>query len=196
MIRSEVPYGEDWTIGPALGLTCLAVGLAAIAGLRFTPPPEVLPVVAPLAPPPPPPSPSPVAPPPRVGTATVATPPPDCPPSLAFHFAAGAAAPLSSPEAEVGPFLQWLARHPHAQVLVDGHADANGSAARNLALSHARASGAARWLVERGLPGSRITARGFGAYQPLPGEDQAADRNRRVEVRVVGQPGCSRGDEP
>lgn len=193
MIRSVVPYGEDWSLWPALGLTCLAVGLTGIAGLRFTPPAEVSLVEAPLASSP---SSAQVAPPPRVVTATAAAPPADCPPSLAFHFAPGAASPSSSPEVEVGPFMAWLTRHPDVQVVVDGHADANGTVARNLALSHARAAGAARWLVERGLPGSRITARGFGAYQPLPGEDQAADRNRRVEVRVVGHPGCARGDEP
>lgn len=191
MIRSDVPLGEGWTWWPALGLTCLALGMSGIAALRFSPPPPV-PPTAPMAPAPAPPPPMTVTTP----TVSAPAPAPDCPPLLAFHFAAGAAIPLSTPDVEVELLVAWLARHPEAQVVANGHADANGSVGRNLALSHARAANAAQWLVERGLPKLRITARGFGAYQPLPGEDEVADRNRRVEVRVLGQPHCSRGDEP
>ena len=190
MIRSDVPLGEGWTWWPALGLTGLAFTLAGIAGMRFTPATSVPPPPAAIAPRPP------AALPTRVKTPTVSVAASDCPPNLAFHFASGAAAPLATPDAEVQALLGWLTRHPDAQLLVDGHADANGSVARNLALSHARAANATRWLIERGIPKSRITARGFGAYQPLPGEDQVADRNRRVEVRVVGQNNCPRGVEP
>lgn len=188
MSRSEVPLGEGWTLLPALSLSCLAVGLTAIVGLRHSPAPAVPPDGSPKAEVnTPAPSPSVVAP-------AAPARPLDCPPSLEFHFAAGAAAPLANPDAE--PFLAWLTRHPTSRVVVDGHADTHGTVARNLALSHARAESAAQWLIERGLQRSRITARGFGAYQPLAGEDGATDRNRRVEVWVQDQAACPRGVEP
>ena len=70
-------------------------------------------------------------------------------------------------------------------LVVEGHTDATpprgGALDSNWTLSAARAGAVAHFLVEQGLPGGRIEARGFAATQPL-GKAKAADR--RVSLRV------------
>lgn len=191
MNRTDPPLGESWSVAPALGMTGLALILGSFAAVRHDAPTAVALPPPPARPPPvvvvvPPPPPAPPAPAPVV----------DCGPVLYFHYEAGAAAPRSRPVEGMDALREFLERHPEAQVVVDGHADATGSVARNLALSHARATAAATWLESQGVPAKRVTARGFGAYQPLPGHEADADRNRRVRVGVSGVAGCSTGEGP
>lgn len=81
---------------------------------------------------------------------------------------------------------------PHA-VCIEGHTDNRPIHTRrypsNWELSTARAVNVLRFLVNRaGVPAGRISAAGFGAYQPLSANDTAADRarNRRVEIVFQG----------
>ncbi len=72
-----------------------------------------------------------------------------------------------------------------ARLDVNGHSDIRGSAVANLQLSDSRARAVVSYLVDHGIPASRLTPRGLGATQPMPG-DTAADRqhNRYIEFRV------------
>jgi len=72
-------------------------------------------------------------------------------------------------------------------VLIEGHANVNGSEAFNRRLSDARAFSVMRWLVDNGVPHDRLLSKGFGEARPLaPGETvDALAINRRVEFRIV-----------
>jgi OmpA-OmpF porin, OOP family len=84
--------------------------------------------------------------------------------------------------------LAILVSHPEiTRVEVQGHTDNAGNAERNTALSERRAERVRLWLVEHGIDGARVTARGFGPAQPIESNSTAAGRarNRRVEFHIV-----------
>jgi len=73
-----------------------------------------------------------------------------------------------------------------ANVLVEGHADADGDADHNHDLSELRAAAVADRLTAEGLDPSTITTRGWGETRPVAqGTDEAAkSENRRVVITV------------
>lgn len=125
--------------------------------------------------------------------ATVPIPSDDCAPVFDVRFEPGRAEPIARDDTDVDAMGKWLARHPDAVVVVDGHADASGGEDLNLALSHRRARRVAAWFEAAGVDRSRMLVRGFGEYAPGAAD---AERNRRVAVGVRGGPtaGC-RGPE-
>jgi outer membrane protein OmpA-like peptidoglycan-associated protein len=77
-----------------------------------------------------------------------------------------------------------LREQPGLALVVEGHTDNTGIAARNKALSEARAKSVVAALVERGIDAKRLAAAGFGAERPIASnatEDGRA-QNRRVEL--------------
>ena len=77
-----------------------------------------------------------------------------------------------------------LRRRPGTKVLIEGHTDAVGSAASNLALSERRAASLKQTLVrEFGIPRRALETVGYGEeflLVPTPNENW---RNRRVTLR-------------
>jgi outer membrane protein OmpA-like peptidoglycan-associated protein len=74
---------------------------------------------------------------------------------------------------------------------IEGHADEQGPAGYNQALSERRARAVRHALIEKGVAAERIEALGFGSTTPLDRRHTLAAhrRNRRVEfVPVVGEP--------
>jgi len=73
---------------------------------------------------------------------------------------------------------------------LSGHADDVGDTDSNLALSLARAYRVRAYLIELGVPISRVVVRGYGSDRPLVDSrsESARARNRRVElsIRPVG----------
>jgi outer membrane protein OmpA-like peptidoglycan-associated protein len=80
---------------------------------------------------------------------------------------------------------QLLAR-PGVKVVVEGHTDSTGSDAYNQGLSQRRADSVLNYLVRKGVPAGRLTARGFGESNPVASNDTAEGRalNRRVALEV------------
>jgi outer membrane protein OmpA-like peptidoglycan-associated protein len=78
--------------------------------------------------------------------------------------------------------------HPGLNLQIEGHTDSVGSDEFNQALSEHRAAAVQDFLIEQGVPGSKVTARGFGKTQPVASNDTAEgrQRNRRVELVVNG----------
>lgn len=74
------------------------------------------------------------------------------------------------------------------QLAIEGHADAIGGDAYNMALSERRAASVQTYLIGQALPASGMTARGFGETQPVADNATAAGRslNRRVEIILSG----------
>lgn len=71
---------------------------------------------------------------------------------------------------------------------VNGHTDNTGDDAANMRLSEERALSVKNYLVGKGLPTQRITAKGFGETQPAADNATAAGKatNRRVAI-VLGE---------
>lgn len=83
--------------------------------------------------------------------------------------------------------LNTLRTNPDLRVEVQGHTDDVGSSASNLRLSERRANSVRDWLIQNGIDGTRMTARGYGEDAPLVPNDSAENRskNRRIQFRVI-----------
>jgi outer membrane protein OmpA-like peptidoglycan-associated protein len=78
--------------------------------------------------------------------------------------------------------------HPGLTLQIEGHTDSVGGDEFNQKLSERRAGSVRDFLADQGVPGSNITARGFGKTQPVASNETAEgrQRNRRVELVVNG----------
>jgi outer membrane protein OmpA-like peptidoglycan-associated protein len=75
------------------------------------------------------------------------------------------------------------------RIEVEGHTDSTGTARYNNRLSQRRANSVRTYLVDQGVPGARIIARGYGESQPKASNDTSEGRqlNRRVEIHIRAQ---------
>jgi type VI secretion system protein VasL len=86
--------------------------------------------------------------------------------------------------------LVGIKAQPGWLIVISGHADARGDAARNLDLSRARASAVRDWMQRMGdIPDSCFAVQGVAASQPVSSNDTLNGRaeNRRVDIRLVPQ---------
>jgi len=76
---------------------------------------------------------------------------------------------------------------PGKQFILNGYASAEGTAAHNMALSADRANAVKQYLVNGGIDGSVLTAKGNGTKNPTASNKTEAGRekNRRVEIKAV-----------
>ncbi len=81
------------------------------------------------------------------------------------------------------PFFQ---EHLTAHLHLDSHTDNTGSPVAAKELSLARAQAARYYLVSKGVRPYQLSARGFGAEQPLQDNStpDGRKRNRRIEFRL------------
>jgi outer membrane protein OmpA-like peptidoglycan-associated protein len=72
---------------------------------------------------------------------------------------------------------------------VEGHTDSSGTEDYNQRLSQRRAATVRNFLVAQGVPGGRISGRGFGESAPKATNETPSGRqlNRRVEIRIRAQ---------
>ena len=92
-------------------------------------------------------------------------------------------------------YTKSILDHPEWGVLtIDGHCDERGSDEYNLALGKRRAAAVERYLVDMGVPPSRLATRTFGEEKPtVAGHDERAWRhNRRSEFRIETLESASR----
>lgn len=90
-------------------------------------------------------------------------------------------------EVELDKVVQFLQDNPTVKIQMEGHTDNVGSATDNQKLSQARAYAVVNYLVTKGIKGSRLVAKGFGATKPVADNKTEAGRaqNRRTELRVL-----------
>ncbi len=69
---------------------------------------------------------------------------------------------------------------------IEGHTDSTGSESYNEKLSRERAASVREFLVNAGIPESRLTSEGYGESQPIASNNTAKGRqeNRRVEISL------------
>ncbi len=107
--------------------------------------------------------------------------------NLSLNFPTGSAALTPAAQAQARTFGNALMMPQLATMRfrIEGHTDAVGSRAGNVALSRRRAQSVADYLVSLGVPRSRIEVQGYGPDRPLAGTGRNSPQNRRVEaVRV------------
>ncbi len=73
-----------------------------------------------------------------------------------------------------------------SSITIEGHTDSRGSAAYNQALSERRAQSVRRYLINQGVPASKLNAVGYGESRPKVEEvgPETLLMNRRVEFKV------------
>ena len=88
--------------------------------------------------------------------------------------------------AEIPSNLDWVLR-------IDGHTDNRpihtDRFPSNWELSSARAVSIVKYLVVQGIPAHRLSANGFGQFQPLDAAQtpEAFARNRRIEIQLTNR---------
>jgi outer membrane protein OmpA-like peptidoglycan-associated protein len=80
-----------------------------------------------------------------------------------------------------------MQENPEYKLEINGHTDDVGNDAMNLKLSQDRADAVKKYLVDKGIDPSRMTAKGYGETMPVADNKTSDGRalNRRVEFKVV-----------
>ena len=87
----------------------------------------------------------------------------------------------------IGEIAQLLKDQPTLRIRIEGHTDASGKEPHNLALSDARAAAVRQALVDHGVAGDRVEAKGFGSGRPIDSNKtlEGRENNRRVEFLIL-----------
>ncbi len=103
--------------------------------------------------------------------------------NLKFATGKSTAADMS----EIDNLAAVLKAYPNLSIEVGGHTDSSGNAAKNTALSDARAATVKARLVAKGIDGARISTKGYGSANPVASNDTAEGKakNRRIEVMIT-----------
>ncbi len=102
------------------------------------------------------------------------------------HFESGSAELTTASLYNLREIASFLRDQPDVRVEIAGHTDSQGGAEFNQRLSQDRAFAVKTFLQRQGIAANRLTARGYGEFQPLVNNDTAGGRamNRRVEFRI------------
>lgn len=174
----------------------LQIPLGAVSESAPPPPPS-----APAPQPAPPPASTPAPPPPSAPApaATPAAPPPPAPAAApapqkiislpGVKFVTNSAHLLPVSQATLDGAMQTLKDNPGIDAEVAGYTDNTGKPAYNVKLSQRRAEAVMKYLVDHGIDASRLTAKGYGAADPVASNatKQGRAQNRRVELRIINQ---------
>jgi outer membrane protein OmpA-like peptidoglycan-associated protein len=83
-------------------------------------------------------------------------------------------------------FAEYLLEHPSMTIEIRGHTDDVGNDQTNFALSADRAFEVLKYLSSKGVPGKRMTAKGFGETKPVAPNttEEGRAQNRRTEFVI------------
>ena len=81
---------------------------------------------------------------------------------------------------------EWLQNNPEAMSTIEGHCDDRGTNEYNLALGDSRATSAKTFLVDLGIPASRLTTISYGEERPadLGKNEESWAKNRRCRFTI------------
>lgn len=82
---------------------------------------------------------------------------------------------------------KFLKENPTVKIVIEGHTDNEGDAAKNMALSDNRAKGVMDYLISKGISSSRLSAKGYGETKPKVSNTSAENKakNRRTDIVIV-----------
>jgi peptidoglycan-associated lipoprotein len=88
----------------------------------------------------------------------------------------------SSAKAALDTQAQWLMNNRGYVIIVEGHADEQGTREYNLALGFRRAQSVQEYLVARGVSGLRLKTRSYGKERPIEicSVERCYSKNRRA----------------
>ena len=83
--------------------------------------------------------------------------------------------------------VKVMKENPNYNLEINGYTDNQGKAERNLVLSQKRANAVLRYLSDKGIATTRMTATGYGVTNPVADNKttEGRSKNRRVEFKVV-----------
>jgi OOP family OmpA-OmpF porin len=104
-------------------------------------------------------------------------------------FAQGDSQILADSDGLLDRLVATIQRCPDAVVEVGGHTDSDGTPAKNLDLSKARAEAVVGYLASAGVLRERLTAAGYGETRPIASNStpEGKVQNRRIEF-IVREP--------
>ena len=81
---------------------------------------------------------------------------------------------------------QWLTDYPSYDIVIEGHADEQGTREYNVALGARRANAVREYLISRGIPGTRLRTVSYGKERPVAvcSDESCYNQNRRA-VTVI-----------
>jgi peptidoglycan-associated lipoprotein len=82
----------------------------------------------------------------------------------------------------------WLKQHPEVRFTIEGHCDERGSEEYNLALGDRRANSVKQFLVDQGIPESRVSTISYGEDRPVCHEDTENCHQRNRFAGFVPKP--------
>lgn len=105
-------------------------------------------------------------------------------PVTGLSFATGGTDLSSGSAAALDMLSRMLSRDSELSVVIVGHSDNEGTLDGNIDLSRRRAEAVRDALIERGVPGGQLDARGIGYLAPVTSNasEQGRAQNRRVEL--------------
>lgn len=104
-----------------------------------------------------------------------------------IEYATGAADLYPKSFITLDEFAAYLKLNPSMKVEIQGHTDNVGSDADNKTLSQKRADNVMKYLVEKGIAANHLTAKGYGASQPIADNSTVAGKakNRRTAFLIL-----------
>lgn len=106
--------------------------------------------------------------------------------NIFFDLAKATLRPESN--SELDRLVKLMKDVPNLKIEISGHTDNTGSAITNETLSQQRAEAVVNYLKQKGIDGSRMTAKGYGASRPVAtnNTDDGRQQNRRTEFEIKG----------
>lgn len=104
-----------------------------------------------------------------------------------IQFEYNSSALTEDSQAGIQMLADFLQRNADLRVELAGHTDDVGGATYNMKLSSERAEVVRNALIDKGVEGSRLTSKGYGATKPLMPNDSEEHRalNRRTEMIII-----------
>jgi outer membrane protein OmpA-like peptidoglycan-associated protein len=104
-------------------------------------------------------------------------------------FAGGKATLQSASQEQLTNIAAILKAYPQVRIRIGGYTDNTGDPGTNLRLSEERANNVMDELVKLGIDPARMSARGYGAHDPIADNstEDGRQKNRRISLRVTDQ---------
>lgn len=90
---------------------------------------------------------------------------------------------------ELDRLIKLLNENPTIKIELGSHTDSKGSDEYNMKLSDNRSQSVVSYLISKGIPSDRLTAKGYGETKPIDTNDtdEGRQNNRRTEFKILSK---------